>query len=151
MTSDDPPAIATWMLTDSLWQRYHLTEERIIADFAQGLTRNDLLLVADTELPAQGFVWCLPTGMIGAFPYLKRIGVDPAAAGSGLGGVLLQELERRLLAGSQRELFLLVSDFNTGAQRFYQRHGYQEIGCIPDLVLAGVSEILFRKQLAALS
>lgn len=151
MEPADIPVIAAWMITDELWQRYDLTEARIAVDFAAGLAHGDLLLVVDTALPARGFAWCLLDGMFGAFPYLKRIGVDPACAGQGLGGLLLDRLEGELFDRQRRELFLLVSDFNLDAHRFYHRHGYQEIGRIPDLALPGVAEVLFRKQLTRLS
>ncbi len=151
MTPDDIPAIAAWMISDDLWRRYDFTVEIIAADFELAIARGDLLLVVDTECPARGFVWCQPAGMFGAFPYLKRIGVDPALTGGGLGGLLLVELERLLIEAGQHELFLLVSDFNTGAQRFYQRRGYAEIGRVPDLAVSGVAEVLRRKRLAGLS
>ena len=151
MEAADLPLIATWMAADDLWQRYRLTEEKIAADFAAALERDNLLLVVDAELPARAFAWCLLDGMFGAFPYLKRFGVDPAYAGKGLGRLLLNGLEAELLEQHRRDLFLLVSDFNHDAQRFYVRHGYEEIGRIPDLVLPGVAEVLFRKQLILLS
>ena len=151
MVPADIPRIAEWMASDVLWQRYQLVPETIAADFARGLARGDLILVVDDKLPASGFAWCLLEGMFGAFPYLKRFGVDPAFAGQGLGGLLLDGIERELLIRQRRDLFLLVSDFNSDAQRFYQRHGYTEIGRIPDLVISGVSEVLFRKQLFGLS
>ncbi len=147
----DIPLIAEWMANDDLWQRYRLSPATIATDFERGLERGDLILVADADLPARGFAWCLLDGMFGAFPYLKRFAVDPAAAGKGLGSFILENLEHKLVAQQRRELFLLVSDFNTGAQQFYQRHGYREIGRVPDLVLPGVSEVLFRKHLSHLS
>lgn len=151
MEPADFPIVAAWMMSDSLWQRYQLSEERIAADFARGWERGDVLLVADADTPARGFAWCLLDGMFGAFPYLKRIGVDPGSAGQGLGSLLMDQLEQELLDRQRHELFLLVSDFNLDAQRFYQRHGYQEIGRIPDLALSGIAEVLYRKQLARLS
>ncbi|MEZ4532049.1 MAG: GNAT family N-acetyltransferase [Thermomicrobiales bacterium] len=151
MEQSDIPRIAEWMAADDLWQRYRLSPATIAADFERGLERADLMLVADGEVPACGFAWCLPTGMFGAFPYLKRFAVDPACAGQGVGSRLLDRLESALLARQQRELFLLVSDFNLDAQRFYQRHGYAEIGRVSELVLPGVAELLLRKQLQGLS
>jgi ribosomal protein S18 acetylase RimI-like enzyme len=151
MEPGDISRIAEWMANDVLWQRYGLSHETIAADFERGLQRGDLILVVDADIPACGFAWCLLDGMFGSFPYLKRFGVDPTYAGQGIGGLLLDGLERELLARQRHELFLLVSDFNTVAQRFYQRHGYHEVGRIPDLVLPGVAEVLFRKQLLRLS
>lgn len=139
------------MAADDLWRRYGLTRETIAADFERGLERGDLMFVVDAGTPARGFAWCLPNGMFGAFPYLKRLAVDPASAGQGLGGRLLDHLEQAVLAEQRHELFLLVSDFNLAAQRFYRRHGYEEIGRVPELVLPGVAELLFRKQLSRLA
>lgn len=139
------------MAPDRLWQRYQLSETRIAADFDAALARDDLVLVVDAERPARAFAWCLPNGMFGAFPYLKRLGVDPACSGKGFGSLVMELLEQELLARQRHDLFLLVSDFNLDAQRFYQRRGYQEIGRIPDLALPGVAELLFRKQLAHLA
>ncbi len=149
MERADIPFVAAWMVEDDLWQRYRLSKERIAADFQVAFDRDDLLLTVDTDGPVRGFAWCLPEGMFGFLPYLKRIGVDPAHAGQGLGSLLLEQLETELRARRQWELFLLVSDFNSEAQRFYRQRGYFEIGRMPDLVLPGVAEILFRKHLGA--
>lgn len=151
MEQGDIPLIGEWMAADDLWRRYRLSPETIAADFERGLERGDLIVVADTDLPARGFAWCLLDGMFGSYPYLKRFGVDPAFGGKGLGSFLLDSLERELLSQQRRDLFLLVSDFNLDAQRFYQRHGYREVGRVPDLVLPGVAEVLFRKQLTRLA
>ena len=45
-----------------------------------------------------------------------------------------------------RDLFLLVSDFNTDAQRFYQRLGFQQVGLLEDYVIPGVGELIYRKR-----
>lgn len=151
MQQADVPLIVEWMLNDPLWQRYGLTASGIEADFHGAFARNDLLLAADAERPACGFAWCLPAGMFGAFPYLKRLGVDPACARRGLGGLLLARLEEILAAEGHRFLFLLVSDFNETAQRFYERHGYRQAGAIPRLVLPDVTELLYSKALGTLA
>lgn len=151
MTAEDIPLIVEWMLGDALWQRYGMREETIRADFDSALARGDLLLAADVELPARGFAWCQLNGMFGGHAYLKRIGVDPSFAGRHIGGLLLDRVEAMVIETGRDRLFLLVSDFNEGAQRFYGRRGYQQIGEFPGLAVPGVTELLFSKALECLS
>jgi ribosomal protein S18 acetylase RimI-like enzyme len=147
LREDDIPLIVEWMLRDALWQRYQMTETGITADFTGALERGDILLTADADLPARGFAWCLLNGMFGTHAYLKRIGVDPAFAGRGIGGLMLERVEAEVRALGRDSLFLLVSDFNDAAQRFYRRHGYEQIASFPGLALPGVAEVLFCKAL----
>ena len=76
--------------------------------------------------------------------YVELLAIAPAAQGKGLGRLLLAHLEKLVFARANN-LFVCVSDFNDGARRFYRRHGYQEIGPIPDLLVTGSAEILLRK------
>jgi ribosomal protein S18 acetylase RimI-like enzyme len=46
-----------------------------------------------------------------------------------------------------RDIFLLVSDFNTDAQNFYARLGYVQVGKLDDYVVQGVSELVMWKKL----
>ncbi len=148
MTHDDIPTLAAWMVKTPLWQRYHLTIERASANFETGLARGDVLLVADagSDNIACGFAWCLQQGGFGRSMYLRLIGVRQERARAGVGAALMQAAEEAALTISH-ELFLLVSDFNLDAQRFYERHGYQRIGAIPGYVLPEVTELLYWKQL----
>jgi ribosomal protein S18 acetylase RimI-like enzyme len=47
-------------------------------------------------------------------------------------------------------VFLCVSSFNTGAQKFYKRIGYTVIGELKDYLVSGYDEILMRKTVAPL-
>ena len=42
-------------------------------------------------------------------------------------------------------MYLFVSDFNTGAQRFYERNGYAQIGFVPNCLRPGNTENLMMK------
>lgn len=55
-------------------------------------------------------------------PELHRIYVDPAATGGGIGSRLLEALHERLARGSS--YVLMVAADNSGAVRFYERHGF---------------------------
>lgn len=146
MIPSDFPLLAAWMVETPLWQRYHLTTAKAILQFEEGLERGDWLITADGKSPACGFGWGIPRGTFGRSPYLRLIGVRPDLTGSGLGALLLGEIERRA-AEVASDLFLLVSDFNEGAQRFYKKHGFEAIGAIPGYVLPDVTELIFRKTL----
>lgn len=141
MLPEDIPAISKWMAEMPLWRRYGVTEASASANFAGALRRGDLVLVADDGC---GFAWVLRGGAFGRSDYLRLIGVRADCAGRGIGAALLGEAEAR---AESRDLILLVSDFNDGAQRFYQRMGYEQIGAIPGYVLADVTEFIFRKRL----
>ena len=143
MQPEDIPAIAHWMVELPLWQRYHVTEVGAIAQFSEALRGDDLLLVTGEPDPV-GFAWCLRNGAFGRSDYLRLIGVRADCEGQGIGAALLTEVEAR---AQSRDLFLLTSDFNEGAQRFYRRMGYEQIGAIPGYVVADVTELIFRKRL----
>ncbi len=136
------------MVQTPLWQRYQLTVERASKNFENAFERGEVLLVADAGADniGCGFAWCLPQGGFGRSMYLRLIGVRQERARAGVGAALLRAAEDAALKVSH-ELFLLVSDFNLDAQRFYQRQGYQQIGAIPGYVLPDVTELLYWKQL----
>lgn len=146
MTNADVLLIAAWMVELPLWQRYGLTTEKAESRFAAGMARGDWLISADGETAACGFAWAIPQGAFGRSPYLRLIGVRADAAGSGIGAALLGEIERRS-AEIASDLFLLVSDFNDAAQRFYKRHGFEQVGAVSGYVLPNVTELIFRKRL----
>ncbi len=76
--------------------------------------------------------------------YLELLVIAPSARGKGLGRALLTYLEGLVFARA-KNLFVCVSDFNKEARRFYQKHGYQEIGPMPNFLIPGSAEILLRK------
>ena len=142
----DMPILAAWMIEAPLWKRYNLTIEKAIASFESGLSRADWLIVAEFDGEVCGFAWAIPKGAFGRSPYLRLIGVHPDKSGLGIGAKLLADIER-MAATVSTDLFLLVSDFNEGARRFYKRQGYEQVGAIPAYVVPDVTELIFRKRL----
>lgn len=78
--------------------------------------------------------------------YIEIFAVLPGAQGQGVGECALGLIEQEY-RGRTGNLWLLVSGFNAGARRFYERHGFRTIGVIPDLVVQGQDEVLMRKVL----
>lgn len=59
---------------------------------------------------------------------LKRMRVHPEFQRSGLGESMLKELEKRAKGLGYREIELLTSVRQIGAQHFYVKNGYHEVG-----------------------
>lgn len=150
-------ALAARLADLPLMQRYQRTAEALGRDLAAALARGDGLLVHDgapaptdgAPGPADGpdgLVWFLSHGTLGMGGYLRLLAVAPGGEGRGTGAALLAAFEEAVARWSGHA-FLLVSDFNAGAQRFYARHGYTQVGRLPGLVLADVDELLYWRRL----
>lgn len=88
--------------------------------------------------------------MFGTFRgYVQTLFVAPAARGGGVGEALMAFAERRVFSETPN-LFLCVSSFNKGAQRFYRRLGYAKAGVLKDFIIKGADELLLRKTLGPL-
>lgn len=139
MVPGDVPGCAAIVGATPLWsERYGVTAPRAVRLFEAAFERKEGLLVAETE-GIVGFAWFLLHGGFGRSGYLRLIGVDPARRGAGAGALLLAAVE----AAVGDDLMVLASDFNAGGRRFYERHGYREVGRLPGYVLPGVDEIIY--------
>jgi ribosomal-protein-alanine N-acetyltransferase len=76
--------------------------------------------------------------------YIQAIAVAPEWRSHGIGAKLLEHAECRIFRESPN-VFLCVSDFNSRAQEFYHRLGYERIGELKNYVVPGKSEFLMRK------
>lgn len=88
----------------------------------------DLLLAIGPEGRLSGFAWVKTRseGERGDTVHceLYVLGVDPAAAGQGLGGGLLQAALARMAEHRPQRVTLHVDGDNTGARRLYERAGF---------------------------
>jgi len=130
-----------------LMQRYNRPASAIVKSLGDALARGDGLLVFDDGNGAQGLSWFLFSGTFGLGGYLRLMAVSPYAHRKGVGSALLAAYEGAVVTQS-RHTFLLCSDFNVGAQRFYERHGYSQVGRLPSLVVTGVDELVYWKRLS---
>ncbi len=108
----------------------------------------DTVLVLDVDGALAGFAWIDRRGAFGRSSYLRMIAVDPTRRSAGLGAVLMRAFEA-IAASEGPDAFLMVSDFNADARRFYRRLGWTEVGGVPGYVQAGVVEILMWKRVRA--
>ncbi|GAA2011466.1 GNAT family N-acetyltransferase [Microbacterium ulmi] len=59
---------------------------------------------------------------------VDQLYLDRSARGGGLGSALLDAAEQAVLAAGHRVAWLAVATGNTGARRFYERHGWIDEG-----------------------
>lgn len=63
--------------------------------------------------------------------------VTPSAQGTGAADLLMQALLDRAAAHGCWQIELYVAEDNPRAQRFYARHGFQEVGRLPNAARVG--------------
>jgi ribosomal protein S18 acetylase RimI-like enzyme len=144
LAAGDIEGLAAGLASLPLLARYGRGAGHIAGDLAAALERGDSLVVHGE--PADGLAWFLPAGTFGLGGYLRLLAVTGGAQGRGTGAALLAAFEAGV-AERSRHAFLLVSDFNQPAQAFYQKHGYAEVGRLPELVVAGIDELVYWKRL----
>lgn len=97
-----------------------------------------------------GYVCYGPTpGTLGTWD-LYWIAVAPAAQNTGVGTLLLQEVERRLARADARLVIIETSSqpLYEPTRAFYRRRGYREVARVPDFYADGDDRLIFAKRLA---
>jgi ribosomal protein S18 acetylase RimI-like enzyme len=146
LSPDEIPALAAAAAALPLMQRYGRSAAALEGALRAAHGRGEGLLVAEEDGALRGLAWFLVEGTLALGGYLKLIAMLPGAGGKGAGAQLLAAFEAEV-ARRSASAFLLVSDFNDGAQRFYERHGWTRVGPLPGLVLPDVAEVLYWKRL----
>ena len=87
--------------------------------------------------------------MSGAFAgYIQTVCVAPEARSRGIGTRLVRFAEALIFRESPN-VFLCVSSFNPRARALYKRLGYARVGELPDYLIPGHSEVIFRKTIGS--
>jgi diamine N-acetyltransferase len=76
--------------------------------------------------------------------YLDLLGIFAHYQGQGRGRELIEWMAEQT-SPVYKNIWALVSSFNTSAREFYQKQGFIETGPLHDLVKPGYDEILIRK------
>lgn len=129
---------------ESFWSTYGLVGDAA-AKLVDAAIATGGATVADTGTVA-GWIWVVPGGGFGRADYVKILAVDPASQGLGIGRMLMRQAEQQATP-TPGGLFVMASSANAKAIAFYAALGYQPVGRVPDLVLSGLDEILFWKDL----
>jgi ribosomal protein S18 acetylase RimI-like enzyme len=157
MRAQDVGLCARIVAGDPLWRRYGLTvggarrslmnalaDARRRRSNERAAGRAGEIAVAVEGGRVLGFVWFRVEGTFHHSGYVRWIAVAPESRSRGVGERLMRHAENRIFRGDPN-VFLTVSDFNTRAQAFYRRLGYRRVGAIPEYVVPGITEYLYRK------
>lgn len=135
----------TEALVDSEIGTVYFPSEQIAQAFLQeGLTKGEVFVALDEHGDCVGYIWFALGGAFYKFPYVLNIAIKKELRRRGIGKRLLSFFENKGFEKASK-LFLLVSDFNVEAKKFYQDRGYKEVGLIPDLIREGVAEYIMMK------
>ena len=141
MQADDREAVVHLLGESDPWKTLGYTKDdwnRIFCPTPQGRD----CYVAELDGRVAGVAIVKQKFLLG--DYLELLGVAEWARQKGVGGQLLRHIEE-LVFERTKNLFACVSDFNQSARAFYKRHGYQEIGPMPNFLIPGSAELLLRK------
>ncbi len=133
------------LLQSKLGQEYFASEEKTRSTLTEGITKGEIFVAIDEEGECLGFIWFILKGAFHSFPYLHIIAVKEVFRGLGIGKRMLDFFEEAVFTELSK-VFLVVADFNPEAKRLYERLGYRQVGVIPDLYKAGVTEYLMMKE-----
>jgi diamine N-acetyltransferase len=144
MTPSDVPVLASAFSEMDPWHRLGLGGEHLARFFASTQSnrfRKTVVIDGDTA----GVVIVEQPWLFGS--YLKFFGIFAEAQGHGAGSLVLRHLLEQARKQGFRNYWIMTSAFNAGAIALYERHGFERVAVLPDLIVAGDDEILFRQML----
>ena len=126
-----------------LWDAYYKKSSALDL-IIEAIKRKEIYVALNKNDNCIGFMGIVPKGAFGEFPYLSILAVKKRYRNKNIGKLLLEKFET-LAFKEGNCAFVLCSDFNKAAQRFYASHNYIKCGKIPSLFKPGISEYLLLK------
>jgi GNAT superfamily N-acetyltransferase len=142
---DKPAAtyLADAMASMAPWRTLQISAARLANAFAEGDDHLHQWAIRDGSACA-GVVSIRSPWLYG--PYLSLLAVLPGHQAGGIGAVILEWMEHEV-RGTAPNIWACVSAFNSRAQKFYERHGFERTAMLDDLIRPGFAEVLIRKRL----
>ena len=131
------------LLNSTLGKKYFSENKAAAKAVKEGL-KQGTLFVAKAQDDCIGFAYYIPNGIFHSFPLLHLLAVKETHRGKGVGKKMLEFIEKLMV---KNKLFLVVSDFNPNAKKFYEKNGYRQAGAIPNLYRNGITEYLMFKEI----
>ncbi|MDO9383443.1 MAG: GNAT family N-acetyltransferase [Hyphomicrobiaceae bacterium] len=141
---DEAASLGAAFVAIDPWQRLGFEAERLQRFFAsQDPSAARFAIRRDGQMA--GFVCVNPTWLCG--PYLHFLGVLPQFQGNGIGSAIVAWFVAEAQRAGDRNAWVCVSHFNSGARALYEANGFVQAATLQDLMQNGAAEILLRKVL----
>jgi len=127
-----------------LWGAYFKNNPTHEAALKKMISKKQVYVATNKNDKCIGFMGVINNGCFHKFTYLATLAVKKNYRKKGIGEALVSKFETIGFKRADR-VFILVSDFNKIAQKFYRKLGYKKVGNIPDLFKTGISENLLVK------
>jgi ribosomal protein S18 acetylase RimI-like enzyme len=140
--SDEAASLGAAFVAIDPWLRLGFQPERLQRFFASQ-DASGVRFAIRREGQTAGFVCVNPTWLCG--PYLHFLGVLPEFQGNGIGSAIVAWFVGEAQLAGDRNAWVCVSHFNSGARALYEAHGFVESVTLHDLMQNGEAEVLLRK------
>ena len=141
---DEAASLGAAFVAIDPWLRLGFQPERLQRFFASQ-DASGVRFAIRREGQTAGFVCVNPTWLCG--PYLHFLGVLPEFQGNGIGSAIVAWFTGEAMLAGDRNAWVCVSHFNSGARASYEAHGFVESVTLHDLMQNGEAEVLLRKVL----
>ncbi len=118
------------------------TEDLLLYALAQRL----LFVAQNDNEDCLGFMYFMPKGVFGSYPYLHIVAVKEGFRNLGIGKQLIKYFEENSSDYSSTKCFLTVDDFNPQARKLYEFLGYQCVGELKDFYKTGITSYIMMKE-----
>ena len=109
------------------------------------LAQRGLFVALKDDDDCLGFMYFMPKGVFGSYPYLHIVVVKEEYRNLGIGKQLIKYFEENSSDYSSTKYFLTVDDFNPQAKKLYESLGYQRVGELKDFYKNGITSYIMMK------
>ena len=109
------------------------------------LAQRSLFVALKDDDDCLGFMYFMPKGVFGSYPYLHIVAVREEYRNLGIGKQLIKYFEENSSDYSSTKYFLTVDDFNPQARKLYESLGYQRVGELKNFYKNGITSYIMMK------
>ena len=125
---------------------YFSNYKKTVDLLSHALAQRELYVALEDNEDCLGFMYFMPKGVFGSYPYLHIIAVKKECRDLGIGKQLIKYFEENSSDYSSTKYFLTVDDINPQARKLYESLGYQRVGELKDFYKNGITSYIMMKE-----